>query len=454
MKADDCADFKWQDLLNRLSMKNVIPVIGEGLYWVRSPDTGDVLLYPYLAEKFALQMKLPPVPDKKTQGKETFHQAVFRFLEQNPDDYLAVKDFLVESFKTLSPVQDGPLQKLARIKSLSLFINTGYDDYLAHTLYRTREYPIEVVHNTPKEKGANELDPGIFKLIKAGQRSLIFNIYGSAGRNVFPAYTEKDILETIVALQKDMEVNRENKFFQVLESSSLLFMGCRYDDWLFRFFIRTMTNKDFDQQKNVKYRQFIDDDFQSFNCGCLSRFLKAYGSEVYYSPGNREFVDKLFEQMQARFPGEIIAPEEFPGLSFISFHGHDRAAAEELAARLKEDGIESWYDQWDIQPGDVVDEKIVKAISGCPVFIPIISNAAKQFKADSGQSVRYHIREWEWAYGRYTEGQNPRVIIPVIIDDTTWRYEYFKKFAYLTIPGGKRAGEYEKLKNRLLEVAR
>jgi hypothetical protein len=283
MKADDCADFKWQDLLNRLSMQNVIPVIGEGLYWVRSPEAGDVLLYAYLAEKFALHMKLPPAPDKGTKGKETFHQAVFRYLEQNPDDYLAVKDFLVESFKTLPPVPDGPLQKLARIKSLSLFINTTYDHYLEQTLKSTREYPTEVVHNTPQEKGANELDPGIFKLLKAGQRSLIFNIYGSAGRSVFPAYTEKDILETIVALQKDMEVNRENKFFQVLESSSLLFMGCRYDDWLFRFFIRTMTNKDFDKQNSAQSRQFIGDDFQSFNCGCLSRFLKAYGSEVFYS---------------------------------------------------------------------------------------------------------------------------------------------------------------------------
>jgi hypothetical protein len=225
MKADDCADFKWQDLLKRMNKQNVIPVIGEGLYWVRSPEVDDVLLYPYLAEKFALHMNIP-----RTQEKETFHQVVFRYLEKNPENYLAVNDFLVESFKTLYPVPDGPLQKLARIKSLSLFINTGYDDYLAHTLYRTREYPTEVAHNTPREKGANDLDPGIFKQLKAGQRSLIFNIYGSAARSVFPAYTEKDILETIVALQKDMEVNRENKFFQVLESSSLLFMGCRYDD--------------------------------------------------------------------------------------------------------------------------------------------------------------------------------------------------------------------------------
>jgi len=52
MKAEDCADFKWQDLLNRLSMQNVIPVIGEGLYWVRTPEAGEVLLYPYLAEKY------------------------------------------------------------------------------------------------------------------------------------------------------------------------------------------------------------------------------------------------------------------------------------------------------------------------------------------------------------------------------------------------------------------
>ena len=70
----------------------------------------------------------------------------------------------------------------------------------------------------------------------------------------------------------------------------------------------------------------------------------------------------------------------------------------------------------------------------------------------NGKSVRYHIREWEWAYGRNTEGQNPRIIIPVIVDKTPWRYEYFKKFAYLKISNGEREGEYEKLRNRLREI--
>jgi hypothetical protein len=449
MKADDCTDFKWLDLLNRMGLKNVIPVIGEGLYWVQTPDGGEALLYPYLAEKLAQEMNLPPV-----QNKETFHQAVFRFLEKKPDDYPAVRGFLEESFKSLYPVPEGPLQKLARLKSFSLFINTTYDHFLEKILKSTRSFPTEVARNTPNEKGANELDPRIFKSLKAGQRSLIFNIYGSAAASIAPAYTEKDILETIVSLQKDMEVDRENKFFQLLESSSLLFMGCRYDDWLFRFFIRAVTNKAFDKQTSPQSRQFIGDDFPSFNCGGLERFLKAHGTEVYYSCGNREFVDTLFEKIQERYPGESIASAEFPETAFISFHGHDRAAAEDLATRLKEDGINTWYDQWDLKPGEVVDETIAKAISATPVFIPIISAAAQQFKARGGLSVHYHIREWEWAYGRYTEGQNPLVIIPVIIDDTAWRYDAFEKFAYLTIPGGKRQGEYEKLKKWLLEMVR
>ena len=121
-------------------------------------------------------------------------------------------------------------------------------------------------------------------------------------------------------------------------------------------------------------------------------------------------------------------------------------------ARLRGDGLNAWYDQWDLQPGDVVDDKIVKAISDCPVFIPLISNAAKQLQLENGKSVKYHIREWEWVYGRNTEGQNPRLIIPVIVDKTPWRYEYFKKFVYLKIPNGERAGEYEKLRNRLREI--
>jgi len=447
MNANPCEDFNWNDLLARIARKNVVPVIGEGIYWVNTLDKENVLLYPYLAEKLVNETGLAPlIPN------ETFYQAVSRFLERNPNAYLSVNDFLSRHFKTISPVRDGPLWKLARIKNFSLFINTTYDDYLEQMLKSVRSHTVDTVHYTVNDKGSRSPEQSIFKMLREGQRSLIFNIYGSAAVSMAPAYTEKDILETIVTFQKDMEIDRENKLFQTLESSSLLFMGCGYDDWLFRFFIRTMSNKQYDLMNRPQSWQFINDDFQAFNCGRLESFLKAHAVEIYNASGNREFVDRLFREIEEKHPDDIIQEYEFPGPAFISFHGKDRAAAEYLAARLLEDGIKVWFDQWDLSAGDLVDEKIAKAIAARAVFIPIVSNAARQIQLDDGKSVKYHIREWEWALGNKQKGENPVCIIPVIIDDTDWMYESFKKYAYLKIPGGGRTGEYEKLRARLREI--
>jgi len=447
MNANPCSDFNWSELFDHIDRKNVVPVIGDALYWVHTPDVGDVPLYPYLAKKIVQEMRLAPL-----QPDETFYQVVFRYLEQNPNNYMAVNKFVMRQLGAIFPVPDGPMWELARIKNFSIFINTTYDNYLEQTLKSVRSHSVETIHYTIHDKWSRAPEPSLFKMLKEGQCSLIFNVYGSAGRSMAPAYTEKDILETIVTFQKDMETDRQNIFFQTLEKSSLLFMGCGYDDWLFRFFIRTMSNKPYSTQKGPASRQFVGDDFQAFNCGGLMRFLKAHASEVYYSSGNREFVDRLFQQTQEKQPADIIQEDDFPGPAFISFHGKDRTAVECLAGRLLEDGIKVWYDQWDLSPGAEVDAKIAKAISARPVFIPIVSNAAKQLQSDEGRSIKYHIREWEWALGSKQKGQNPMHIIPVIIDSTDWMYDSFLKYAYIKIPGGKRTGDYEKLRKSLREI--
>ncbi|MDQ1354154.1 MAG: hypothetical protein QG657_4463 [Acidobacteriota bacterium] len=444
MNANPCVDFKWDELLGRICKQNVIPVIGPGLYTVRTSDAGDTLLYPYLAKKVAEKIGLSP-------GHEnlSFASAVFQYLEKNHDDYLGMNDFLSDQLKTVYPVPESPLWKLARVKSFPLFITTTHDEYLEQILAGVREYPTKVVRYTVADKRRHGLDAQVFQELKEGKRSLVYHIYGSAEHSITPSYTEKDIIETIVTLQKDMELEPGNPFFQELKTGSLLFIGCGYDDWLFRFFIRTMTNKPYNRSCDPQGRSFIGDDFETFHRGGLRDFLKAHAAEVYYSGGNSDFVDRLFQCMAEKYPDKIIQPDMFPRLVFISFHGGDREAAKRLAENLKADGIPVWLDERELEPGDTVDDEISRAISRCAVFIPIVSKNAQQIQLDDGRSVKYHIREWEWGYGQYTQGQNPHHIMPVKIDDTPWIYRSFEKLIYLSIPGGERQREYHKLLDKL-----
>jgi hypothetical protein len=79
MNANRGVDFCWDDLIRYINMGYMIPVIGEGLYWVQHKSgnpTEPFLLYPFLAEKFEVAMGL-----ERLQTKESFSQVMFRYQE-------------------------------------------------------------------------------------------------------------------------------------------------------------------------------------------------------------------------------------------------------------------------------------------------------------------------------------------------------------------------------------
>ena len=57
MKAELCQRINWDELLERIEDKNVIPVIGHGIYQVQTiSPRKSVMLYDYLAEKLAAEV--------------------------------------------------------------------------------------------------------------------------------------------------------------------------------------------------------------------------------------------------------------------------------------------------------------------------------------------------------------------------------------------------------------
>jgi hypothetical protein len=444
----DNKNFNWDELLEQIHLRNIIPVIGQGLYWARTDKNHVVPLYQHLAVKLAEEIGFP-LPE---YTNHTFSRMVFQYLKERRNDYLGLRHFLVSNFASLAPLSFGPLWKLAQIRPFSLFINTTYDHFLEYTLNSVRNYPTEVIHHTNNEKRISRVTNEQLEKLENSNSSLVFHIYGSTAKNLTPAYIEKDILETLITFQKEdkNEEKEENHFFQTLREKSLLFIGCGYDDWLFRFFIRTIANEPYQVPSEYPPRKFISDDFNSLNCGELACFLKEYDSEVFFSGGDKSFVDMLFIKMNSQYEADIIPEDEFPDTVFISFHGANRDAAVRLASNLREDGIRVWLDQSAMKPSDRVDKTIIRAIDKCKVFIPIISEEARQIQDDN--MTKYHIREWEWAYSHNIRNLNPRFIMPVKIDDTKWIYEPFKPTTYIHIPEGQKDKDYNKLKNHLSEI--
>ncbi len=438
-------DFNWAELLVRIKRGKVIPVIGHGMYAIER-EGKEVLLYDYLTEKLAHEINTNP-PENVNHK---FSKIAFEYLKKYNSTEL--KRFLLNILESEEFVVSDTLWKLANIRAFKIFINTSYDNLLLETIKTVRDYPTDMLSYTVHGKKLYMLNDQLFIDLAKHKRTLVYCIFGNLPEFVDVAITEKDILEAIVKFREDMDLEPRNNLFQELKTSSLLFMGCGYDDWLFRFFIRIVAHEPFQFHRALPTCKFVGDSFDEIANDPrneLPHFLEEYESVVYNTSasGGKKFVDRLFEEVQKNDPDGIIKP----GTAFISFTGADRTAAGNLNRNLKGDDIFTWQDENELEPGTKVDEEIIKAIDKSPVFIPLISSKSERISEVKGE-LKYHCREWEWAYFNMKNGKNPKCIIPVKIDSTDWMYDRFKQFAFLKIPGGNKAGEYEKLKKRLLKI--
>lgn len=445
--------FNWNELLDRIVFENVIPVIGPGLYRVEleSKAESGVLLYDYLAGQVLKECGGTLTPDESHK----FAKACLAFLKKTNNDYFQLADFLKETLKGVRLVPGGSLWKLARIKPFKIFITTAYDDFLANTIKTVRRIPTELRYYSLAEKKLDQLATDLFACIGYSQCTLVYHIFGNLGKTLEPAYTERDIMETLLEFQKDTIRQPENHLFLVLQSRSLLFMGSGFDDWLYRLFIRTISNEPYEFAGQRATRKYAADDFRNYKKDPfqeLTRFLRDYDTEVFHTGSGSDFVDMLFDKLSEFYPEKIIRPHDFPAAAYISFEAGDRDAARRLATHLREDGIDVWLDERNFVGGDDVDQITIKAIDQCPVFIPLISLNSRRLLMGN-EKLKYHIKEWEWAYSRMKRG-NDLTILPVKIDDTGWTYDKFKSIYLLNIPGGRRGGDYGKLRNRLMKVQR
>jgi hypothetical protein len=94
---------------------------------------------------------------------------------------------------------------------------------------------------------------------------------------------------------------------------------------------------------------------------------------------------------------------------FISHNTADKDTARFLAIALVEQGINVWFDEWAIRPGDSITGGIEKGLSDSNIFVLVWSSNAKASNW-VGTEISAYIR-------RRIDDQTLR-IVPIIIDDT------------------------------------
>lgn len=69
---------------------------------------------------------------------------------------------------------------------------------------------------------------------------------------------------------------------------------------------------------------------------------------------------------------DVDASQKKP-VVFLSYTSDDKEMARRVATTLNENGIEVWWDQWEIKPGDSLRQKIEEGLGACTHFLVLLS---------------------------------------------------------------------------------
>jgi hypothetical protein len=434
-------DDAWDDLLNFIEERRVIPILGPELLTVET-ETGPRLLYDWIAEKLAAKLS---VDTAQLPQPYTLNDVVCWFLSsrgRREEAYTRLRSILRDA-NFAPPLA---LRRLAQITDFNLFVTTTFDPLLEQAINAERfggAQSTEVIAYAPNRVADLGSEREHF------QRPVVYHLLGRLSASPTYVISDEDTLEFICALQS--EHLTPEKLFHELEHNHLLFIGSSFTNWLARLFLRMAKRRRLSDPRDVGE---VLADNHSGNDGRLMAFLQQVSVRTRIYSGADNFVAELHRRWLIRSkPGEVIplhaAPQRFlppehempDNAVFISYAREDLPAVQKLKAGFDAAGIKTWFDLDRLEGGDDYDRKIQRNIARCSFFIPIVS-ATTQRRLEG-----FFRREWSYAIDRTRNiADGALFILPVCIDDTNSGEaqvpDKFRSVHFTRLPGGEVSPEF------------
>ena len=432
----------WDDLLNYIEERRVIPIIGPDLLRVQT-DRGLRPLYDWLAEKLAARLS---VDTSVLPQPPTLNDVVCAYLGQRgrrEEAYTRLRSIMRE-------VEFEPplaLRQLAQITDFDLFVTTTFDPLLERAVNLERyggQPSAEVIAYAPNRVA--DLPAERSQL----QRAVVYHLLGRLSASPTYVVSDEDMLEFICALQS--EHLTPEKLFHELEHNHLLLIGSDFSNWLARLFLRMAKRKRLSDPRDVG-EVFADD--HTMQDERLVAFLQQVSVRTRVYGGAEAFVAELHARWTKRQGGaagpvgSAAAPQRFlpPAREmpehavFISYAREDLPAVQRMKSAMDAAGITTWFDLDRLEGGDDYDRKIRNNIARCSYFMPVISSTTQR------RHEGYFRREWSYAVDRSRGiAEGAVFILPVCIDDTPEADalvpERFQALHITRMPGGEPAPDF------------
>ena len=353
------------------------------------------------------------------------------FNDQNDSD-LTLQEFIIEH-PLDTGLFSGKLKKMLETKLFKTVITTCIDDTLERVLKEIWGNDQLKVRDFKDPKNNNLRVEDIRKNEFNEIPPTLYYAFGKAEYGNSCVLNDDDKLVTVAEWLNKAGNGYPSVMTNYISEKQLLAIGCKFDDWLFRFFWFSLRNN-----VNAISNNYRQNNLKSYgkvvvelpDNDKLKRYLTTKG--WYFGINATEFIDKFlleYNKGANSVFSRIITRSN--GGCFISYASEDFNFAMYLYLFLKKNGINVWLDDQMLFPGDDYEKRIYNAIHQCRVFIPILSSQTEtdynngEFSKGK-EHKRYYLKEWDIAFDRSVEDDKIS-FLPVCTQDFDVRSEAYSQ---------------------------
>lgn len=297
------------------------------------------------------------------------------------------------------------LKALLKTRMFRLILTTNYDPLLENFLREIWGNELQV-KNIFLDGSKRDLDPLEKFPLPSDMPPTLFYLFGKTSeRSEFPqllpsyAALEEDKIRAIRHWIKTPPPN----LTKLLQKKSIMAIGCRFDDWLFRFFWFGALERDHSPLNACNMLAISFDDERDKD---LIEFLRR--KDFPTQQNVNEYLDNLLVEINGTAKNYFKRVREKGGV-FISYKSANRFFAQRLFYALRAQHIKVWYDERELEGGANYNTRIKEAIESCSVFVPLLSpdtvaDATPCLEPDNERAENFcYYRDKEWRLAQQTK---------------------------------------------------
>lgn len=364
--------------------------------------------------------------DRRNQLKDYVDETTFEGILRHtpPSDNDPINTLLTEEFDYEISDMSPELVDLLKTRLFKFVMTTTVDSYL-ETLMRDIWGDNLLIVNIEDSASIRDFQQELSRFTLQGQknqfmRPFLFYVFGKAirGQGRRKNFVETDI-DAIKSIEKWMKLGEgKDRIVPFLRQKQFISLGCKYDDWYFRFFWYILTRRfgsdgiegDLSGYDSLAIR--LGDAYPDSQ---LRQYLSSVNAIIHPDSWAfmRELTTMLTSVSETNPLYQLVIEKRREGGVFISYCSADVLSANELFCRLeKEQGFNVWYDIEKLSVGSDYMDMIPAIIRKARVFLALLSPCIEKDLLEKGEQLdTFYSNEWRWA------AETPDIaIVPVAVD--------------------------------------